>query len=133
MTMHAPLITAVYAAILGLLGALLTVRVIMNRVRLKVDVGDGGHAALTQAIRAHANFAEHVPLALLLIALAEAGGAWPLAIHILCAVLLLARLASAWGLSHSMAPTGGRTAGAGMTILIITTTSLLILFRTAFA
>ena len=41
-----PMICAVYAAILGLLGAALTVNVIVNRVRSGVDAGDGGVAKL---------------------------------------------------------------------------------------
>ena len=57
-----PYYTAIYAAVLGLLAALLTVNVIVDRVRAKVDFADGGVAALGQAIRAHANFAEHTPL-----------------------------------------------------------------------
>jgi hypothetical protein len=54
-----PFYTAIYAGILGLLAALLTVNVIVNRVRAKVDFGDGGVAALAQAVRAQGNFAEH--------------------------------------------------------------------------
>ena len=71
MNMTVPSITAFYAALLGLLGAGLTVNVIVNRVRSKVDAGDGGVAKLAQAIRAHANFAEQAPLALIVLALAE--------------------------------------------------------------
>jgi uncharacterized membrane protein YecN with MAPEG domain len=69
-----PFYTAIYTAILGLLAALLTVNVIVNRVRAKVDVADGGVAALAQAIRAHGNLAEHGPLAVLLIGFVEAFG-----------------------------------------------------------
>ena len=72
MTYIFPYYTAIYAAVLGLLAALLTTNVIVNRVRAKVDVADGGVAPLAQAIRAHGNFAEHTPLALLLIGLVEA-------------------------------------------------------------
>jgi uncharacterized membrane protein YecN with MAPEG domain len=122
-------VTAPYAAILGLLAAALTVRVIVNRVRLGVDIGDGGVTALTQAIRAHANFAEHVPIALLLILIAEAAGAPAMALHGLAAALVIARLASAYGLSTSVKPTPGRTAGAGMTVLIIVLASLLVLYK----
>ena len=71
MTPVFPFYTAIYAAILGLPAAILTVNVIVNRVRAKVDVADGGVAALGQAIRAHGNFAEHTPLALLLIGLVK--------------------------------------------------------------
>lgn len=44
MSAVAPHIAAVYAAILGILAALLTVRVIVARVRTGVSVGDGGDA-----------------------------------------------------------------------------------------
>jgi uncharacterized membrane protein YecN with MAPEG domain len=53
--------TGLYAALLGLLGAALTVNVIVNRVRSGIDAGDGGVATLAQAIRAHANFVEQGP------------------------------------------------------------------------
>ena len=131
--MHIPMITAAYAAVLGLLAALLTVRVIVNRVRFKVDSGDGGKPALAQAIRAHGNFAEHAPFALLLIAFAESAGAHPGVVHALGTALLLSRLASAWGLSRSLGPTGSRQAGAGSTIAIVVATSLLILYRSFIA
>jgi len=123
------MITAVYAAVLGLLAAMLTVRVIVNRVRLAVESGDGARPAMSQAIRAHANFAEHAPFALLLIALGEAVGAPAGAVHGLGAALVAARLASAWGLSHSLGPTPPRQAGAGLTIVVMVAASLLILYR----
>ena len=75
MTATFPAVTAIVAAVLGLLGVLLAVRVIVTRVRLGVNAGDGGHAVLAQAIRAHSNFTEHAPLAVLLLALAETSGA----------------------------------------------------------
>ena len=43
-----PMISALYAAILGFLGAALTVNVIVNRVRSGVDAGDGGVAKLAR-------------------------------------------------------------------------------------
>ena len=42
MTYVFPYYTAIYTAVLGLLAALLTVNVIVNRVRAKVDFADGG-------------------------------------------------------------------------------------------
>ena len=98
------------------LAALLTVNVIVNRVRAKVDIGDGGVAALAQAIRAQGDFAEHTPLALLLIGLVEAFGYRSAVVNGLAAVLLLARLLSAWGLNSSLKQTFGRQSGAGLTI-----------------
>ena len=66
-----PIVTVWVAAILGLLGSVLTLNVILNRVRSGVGTGDGGKPALAQAIRAHCNFTEQAPLALILLAAAE--------------------------------------------------------------
>ena len=131
MTAAVPAIAAIVAAGLGLLGVLLAVRVIVTRVRLGVNAGDGGHAVLAQAIRAHSNFAEHAPLAVLLLALAEASGAVRWAIIALGAVLVVARLASAWGLNHTLGPSQPRQAGAGLTLLVTVVASLLLLYRAA--
>jgi len=128
MTPVFPFYTAIYAAILGLLAAVLTVNVIVNRVRAKVDVSDGGVAALAQAIRAHGNFAEHTPLALILVGLVEAIG-YRAAVAIgLGAALLLARLLSAWGLNSSLHQSFGRQSGAGLTVLVTAAAAVLILY-----
>ena len=128
MTPAFPFYTAIYAALLGVLAAILAVNVIVNRVRAKVDVGDGGVAALAQAIRAHANFAEHTPIALILVGLVEALG-YPGSIAIaLGGVLLAARLLSAWGLNSTLRQSFGRQAGAGLTILVMLAAAALILY-----
>ena len=124
-----PTISATVAALIGLLAVLLAVRVITLRVRFKVNAGDGGHAELGQAIRAHANLVEHAPLALIVLAFAEASVAWRWLILILGVALVVARLASAWGLSHSLDGSTGRQAGAGLTMLVTVVASLLILYR----
>ena len=120
---------AAYAAALGLLAVTLTVRVILRRVKTGIQSGDGGDAPLAQAIRAQGNFVEQVPLALLLLVLAQAAGAPAPWLHGLGSALLLARLANAWGLSHSLGPSKPRQAGAGLTGAVVTITSLLILYR----
>ena len=129
MTTAFPSITATVAALLGLLAVFLTARVIVLRVRLGVSAGDGGHAALAQAIRAQANLLELAPLALLLLAFAEWVIAWRGVILALGIVLLIARLASAWGLSHSLELGNARKAGAGLTALVIVACSALVLYR----
>jgi len=127
--MTTPLATALYAAIIGLLAASLTVNVIRNRVALKIDDGDGGNATMRMAIRAHANFAQHAPFALLLIGLAEAIGTGKTVIHVLGAALVLARFLSAWGLLSAEGQTFGRQSGAGLTVLVLASASVLILLR----
>ena len=85
-----------------------------------VNAGDGGHAALAQAIRAHANLLELAPLALLLLAFAEWSIAWRGGDSSRSAFfLLVARLASGWGLSHSLELGDARKAGAALTALVI--------------
>lgn len=124
-----PFVTAFYAALIGLLAALLTVNVIRNRVRLKIDDVDGGNADMRKAIRAHGNFSEHAPLILLLMGAAEMGGSPKLAIHVIGIALIVARLLSAWGLSHANGQSFGRQAGAGLTVVTLVCASALILLR----
>ena len=128
MTPVFPFYTAIYAAVLGLLAAILTVNVIVTRVRTKVDIADGGVAPLAQAIRAHANFAEHTPLALLLIGLVEAFAYRSPVVNGLGVVLLAARLLSAWGLNSSLKQTFGRQSGASLTVLVTAVSAALILY-----
>ena len=129
MTTAFPAVSATVAALIGLLAVFLTFRVIALRVRYQVDAGDGGHAALAQAIRAHANLLELAPLALLLLAFAEWSIAWRGVILALGILLVVARLASAWGLSHSLELGNARKVGAALTALVVVACSVLVLYR----
>ena len=122
-----PSITALYAALLGLLGAALTVNVIINRVNAHVDAGDGGVAKLAQAIRAQGNFIEQAPLALLIIALAEAAGARALLVQILGIALVASRFASAFALNRSLGQSPLRQFGGGTSVLVLAAASVVLL------
>jgi uncharacterized membrane protein YecN with MAPEG domain len=65
-------ITAIYAAILTFVYVKLTLNVVNLRRQNQVSLGDGGREDLQQAIRSHGNFAEYVPLGLILLACLEA-------------------------------------------------------------
>lgn len=65
-------ITAIYAAILTFVYVKLTLNVINLRRQNEVSLGDGGREDLQQAIRSHGNFAEYVPLGLILLGCLEA-------------------------------------------------------------
>ena len=54
--------------------------------------GDANSPELRSAIRAHAHFAEYVPIIALMVAMLEMAGASPLRVHLLMAGLLLSRL-----------------------------------------
>jgi uncharacterized membrane protein YecN with MAPEG domain len=113
-----------YAAVLGLLGAALTLNVIRNRGRANATAGDGGSPALAQAIRAHGNFIEQTPLTLLVILLAEASGARPLMIHLYGAGLVASRLAAALALTRTLGLTRVRVFGAALGILVLAAASI---------
>lgn len=61
-------ILSVYAALLGLIFVALSVLTIRARRNAGIALGTGDDEALLRRMRAHANFAEYVPLALILIA-----------------------------------------------------------------
>jgi uncharacterized protein len=106
-----PTITALYAGLLGVLYLVLAGRVVAERRRAKVGLGTGGDAALERAVRVHGNFAEYVPVFLLLLLVAELNGAAMLLLHALGAAFVLARIGHAQGLSRRSGVSRGRFMG----------------------
>jgi uncharacterized membrane protein YecN with MAPEG domain len=94
-----PAVTSLYAGLLALLYLGISAWVIRVRVQQNVLSGDKGNPVMANAMRVHANFAEYVPLALILILLAEMQGAPGLALHALGAALLLGRVMHAAGMA----------------------------------
>lgn len=123
-------ITPLYAGLLGLWYLLLSARVVRGRMRQKISLGDGGDPAMNRRIRGHANFAEYVPLILLMMGMLELGGvtaAWVL--HALGLGLLIARLAHGIALSFSHYWMAGRMLGAALSFIVLAVASLLCLWR----
>lgn len=120
-------VVPIYAALLALLFVFLGVRVIRQRGRARVGLGDGGDRALARAIRVHGNFAEYVPLALLLLAFAELGGAAAWLVHLGGALLLAGRLAHAYGVSQEAEDLRLRVAGMALTFTVLVGTALVLL------
>lgn len=125
------LVTPLYAAAIALLFVMLSVRTIRLRRRFSVAIGSGEQALLARARRAHANFAEYVPIALLLIFFIEAQSGTSLRIHLLCAALLVGRIAHAWGISQPREDLRFRVFGMAMTFAVIVSAALLLLIRAA--
>ena len=121
-------VTALWAAILGLLSLALAGRVVRGRITEKVGFGDGSSIVMQQRIRVHANFVEYVPLALVLLLLLELNTSSILVLHAVGASLVLARLLHAFGLSTSTGTTVGRFVGTILTWLVILAESLLLLY-----
>jgi uncharacterized membrane protein YecN with MAPEG domain len=112
-------ITALYGGLLGLLYLALTFRVILFRRRRHIDMGDGGERLLERYLRGHGNFAEYVPLGLLLLLVLELGHRHGWFLHLLGLMLLGGRLAHAWAFSVIELRLPSRTAG-----MVLTTTML---------
>jgi len=94
-------ITAFYAALLGLFFVFLSFRVIGWRRLKSVELGHGEDSQLLRRMRVHANFAEYVPFALLLMAIAESMTAPRPLIHVAGLILIAGRLMHAYGLSQT--------------------------------
>jgi len=104
-------VTAIYGALLALIIVILTVPVIKLRQGLRVGLGDGGQTSLQQAVRAHGNAAEFIPLFIVLLAIYEINHACAIALHIFGVVFVLSRLAHASGLYQSPGASLGRFVG----------------------
>jgi uncharacterized membrane protein YecN with MAPEG domain len=114
-------ITAFYASLLALLYLLLSVRVIAQRREARVEIGHGESLQLLRRMRVHANFAEYVPMALILMALAESLKAPSVLLHLLGLVLLGARVIHAYGLSQTPHILRLRVLGITLTFTVIGT------------
>ena len=94
-------ITAFYAALLAVLFIYLSVRVIGWRREHRVEFGHGENSELLRRMRVHANFAEYVPFALLLMGLAESMVPPDLVVHLAGLLLSAGRLLHAYGTGQS--------------------------------
>ena len=111
--------TTLLASVLALFYFWLSMQVIKQRRRHQVLIGTGGEQDLEWAVRSHANFAEYVPITLLLFACAELNQspAWLLGVF---AVLLLAgRAVHAYGFLYARERVDLRISGMKLTFLTL--------------
>ena len=116
------------AGALGLVYLVLTVRVIRGRFENGVSLGDGGKAVMQRRIRAHGNFAEYVPLVLILMGLIELAGGNRTVLAASGAALVVGRVLHAIGIEIPKAPNNYRLAGGMITFLLILGGSVWALF-----
>ena len=117
-------ITPTYAGLLALIFIALSIRVIGARRGARVALGDGGDPTLLRRQRVHANFAEYVPFAILLMMLAEQGGAPALIVHSIGLLLLVGRAVRAIGVSGDPERMALRVAGMALTFTALGTGAL---------
>jgi len=119
-----------YAAVLGLVFVALSVRTLRLRRSLQVAVGDGGNIVMLRAMRAHANFAEYVPLCIVLLYLVQVQGAPAWLLHLLGMGLLVGRLSHAYGVSREPENFRFRVFGMAMTFGVLGVTCMRLLLAT---
>lgn len=130
--MHMPTITGFYLGLLGLLYAVLGLQVSRLRRGNKVLFGDGDNIKLRSAIRAHANFAEYVPIIVLMVAMLEMSGMAAARVHLLMGALLVARLLHPLGMyvgPRTLRFQICRVGGIVLTILVLIGAALQLLWR----
>ena len=104
-------ITALYGAILTLMYLGLTFYVIKSRVAADQSILHGDDMQLATKIRRHGNFAEFVPMALIVMALAEMGGGNPVALNAAGIILVVARAVQPFGMDPVKANKPARIIG----------------------
>jgi uncharacterized membrane protein YecN with MAPEG domain len=120
--------TPLYAGALAVVFVWLALSVIKLRKELNVGLGDGGNRRLAGTIRAHANFAEYVPISLLLLAFLEASGLPGWVVNGLGLTLIGARLLHARGMIQPQA-LWARRVGTALTLLFLLASAALALYQ----
>jgi uncharacterized membrane protein YecN with MAPEG domain len=118
------IITPLYAALIALIFVVLSFRALLLRRRLGIAIGTGEDPLLARAIRVHSNFAEYVPIALILIFFVEIRTTANLLIHGLCIALIIGRIVHAYGVSQVEENYSFRVSGMVLTLGCIIFASL---------
>jgi uncharacterized protein len=128
MGVRAMFVTPLYAGLLVLWFVVLSVRVV-NLRRRGIVFGDNGDTGVIRIVRAQANFAEYVPLALLLMGFLEVSRYSIYVLHALGVILLVARLFHGFALSFGWQIGLGRIAGAALTLIVLLIEAVLCLYQ----
>jgi uncharacterized membrane protein YecN with MAPEG domain len=105
-----------YTAVNALIMLMLSMRVVRARFKTNTAFGDGGKVEMAEPLRAHANNAEYVPIALILLwALTSPIGRSIWVIHGVGVTFTVGRILHAIGLSRSLGPSPLRFAGMVLT------------------
>lgn len=126
------LITSLIASIGAIIFVNLSFNVIKLRRKNQVRIGNGGVEELERAIRAHANFAEYVPIGLILLACLEANGASWWLVLLPGIALIIGRIIHAIGVQEPPPHINKRVLGMKITFFTLIALVALNLTFTAF-
>ena len=126
--MHtSPHIVPLYAALFALFFVALSVRTLRLRRSLRIAIGDSGNETMLRAMRVHSNFAEYVPLSLLLILFVELRAGPAVLVHGLCVCLMVGRISHALGVSRINEDYRLRVFGMAMTFTTLVSSAVYLL------
>ena len=111
--------TLITAGMLGVWYAFLALTVIRARFKHRVSLGDGDVPELRARIRAHANFAEYVPIILILMGLVELAGGNRTVLLGSGVALVVSRVSQALGIWQPKAPNALRFSGTCITLFLL--------------
>lgn len=124
-----PQVTAVFAAVFALMFVAMSADTAYQRNKHRVPLqGFGDNKYVNRAVRVHGNFAEHVPMALLLMLLLELRGAGVTWLAVAGGALLVGRSLHWIGIKGSSGLSFGRYTGVGLTWLVLVGQALALLW-----
>lgn len=94
-------ITSLFAGLMALMIVPLSFQISLRRAKLKTSFGDADDEMLRRRVRAHGNFVEYAPLALIVLGLVEWNAAPPTLVWVLGVAFLAARVMHAFGMLYS--------------------------------
>jgi uncharacterized membrane protein YecN with MAPEG domain len=119
------MISGFYLGLLAIIFIILSAQIIQLRIKHQVGLGDGGNEELNKAIRIHGNFAEYMPLAILLLGVYEYNGGNSLLLHAIGSILVIGRVLHALGIKRSIGTSAQRFLGTSSTFLCLLVLALL--------
>lgn len=123
-------VTAVFAAVTGLLLLVLSGQVVKYRIKYRQGLGVADDPGFEAAVRAHGNLIEYAPLGLLMLGIAEINGVSSTLIYWTGMALVVGRILHAWGMINGQGePHKARMVGILLTWLAILCAAILLLWN----
>lgn len=125
-------LVAFYIAVNATITLILAINVVRVRVKTQTHIGDGNKSDMLQAIRAHGNNIEYVPLVLVMLIALALTQAPAFVLHIVGGGLALGRIAHGIGIATNPGASPGRGLGMMLTLTAYIT-AIVTLFMKAMA
>ncbi|HLT13626.1 MAG TPA: MAPEG family protein [Marinobacter sp.] len=123
-------VTAVFAAVIGLLLLVLSGQVVKYRLKYRMGLGVNDDPEFESAVRAHANLVEYAPVGLIMLAIAELNGVSSALIYWTGMALVVGRILHAFGMINGKGgPHKARMIGILLTWLAILVAAGLLLWN----